>query len=176
MSRSTLVRRLPHVVWLLLVWVSLWGEASFANLLSGVLVVGLVSWFFVDAGPRPASPVRPRAILEFIGFFSASLAASTAGVARAVLSGQDLSPGVISFGMRDVSDAVVTLVANSITLTPGTMTLDVRYDGDDAILFVHVFDLADEVAVRADLQRMMGYAVLAFGDRAAVEHVQGVAA
>lgn len=173
MSRSALLRRLPHMAWLLVVWVDLWGDLSLANLLSGVVVVALVSWVFVDAGPRPASPVRPRAIVEYVGFFAASLVRSTWQVAQAVLSGRPISPGIIAFTMRDVSDAVVTLVANSFTLTPGTLTLDVRYDGENAILFVHVFDLADETAVRAELERMMRHAVRAFGDRPAIDHLQG---
>lgn len=171
---SSTLRRLPHVAWLLVVWVDLWGAVSLANVLSGVAVAGLVSWVFVDAGPRPASPARPRAILEYLGFFVVSLVVSTWQVAKAVVADRPIAPGIIAFTMWDVSDAVVTLVANSFTLTPGTLTLDVRYDGENAILFVHVFDLTDELAVRAQLEQMMRHAVIAFGGERAVDQLEGV--
>lgn len=165
-------RRLPHAAWLLTIWIALWGNLSVANVVSGVIVVTLLLALFSDAAPRPVSSWRPLAAVRFVGFFVRSLVVSTIEVARAVLGGHDVRPAIISFTMRDVSDAVVTLVADSITLTPGTMTLDIRTDGEDAVLYIHVFDLKDEEAVRADLTELRQLALEAFGGRDALEHLE----
>ena len=47
---------------LLVLWVALWGELSVANLLSGVLLVALVTWLFVH--DEPQYTLRPLAALR----------------------------------------------------------------------------------------------------------------
>ncbi len=96
-----------------------------------------------------------------------------------------LTPGdgthtaIIAVPIRGGSDAVVNLVANSITLTPGTMTIDVRrherdefdYDGDGIIdemtagatLYVHCLYGEDVEAVRSEVLRLEELALRAFG-------------
>ena len=55
------------------------------------------------------------------------------------------------------------MVANSITLTPGTMTIEVS-DGDDpVVLYVHVLGLADPQSIREDGLDFERLAVRAFG-------------
>lgn len=168
-----MARRLPHAVWLLAVWIALWGNVSVANIMSGALVVGAVAVVFADAGPRPASGLRVLDALRFVGLFGQSLVVSTLQVVVRVLRSEPVRPGIIALTMRDVSDAVVTLVADAITLTPGTLTLDVRSDGETAVLYVHVLDLDDEGAVRANLDKLQRFAIAAFGGRDALQHLEG---
>lgn len=171
MSAMTL-RRLPHLVWLLAVWVALWGQVSVANLLSGVVVITLVALVFTDVGPRPVSALRVGGALRLAAWFVKALVLSTFQVAWTVLRRRPVRPAVIAFPMRDCGDAVVTLVADLITLTPGTLTLDVRSDGDDAVLYVHVLDLDDEDTIRAELDELQRLAIRAFGGRAALAHLE----
>ena len=65
------------------------------------------------------------------------------------------------------------MVADAITLTPGTMTVDV-FDTDDgpAVLYVHALEVADPEAIRADGLRLEGLAVRAFGSRADRERME----
>lgn len=167
-----MLRRLPHVVWLMVVWIALWGDISVANIVSGTIVAGLITWIFADLGPRPVTTFRPLGALKLVWWFITALVKSTLEVARLVLRSEPVKPAIITYPMRDVSDAVVTLVANAITATPGTLTLDVRADGDDAVLFVHVLDLDDEEGARADLDELVRLVLLAFGDREALEHLE----
>jgi multicomponent Na+:H+ antiporter subunit E len=157
-------------VWLLAVWIALWGNLSVANIVSGVLVVAGVAVVFAGVGPRPASGVQLVGVLRFIGFFCSALVVSNIEVVGKVLGSQPVRPGIIAFTMRDVSDAVVTLVADAITLTPGTLTLDIRSDGEHAVLYVHVLDLDEEESVRADLDELQRLALAAFGGRAERGH------
>jgi multicomponent Na+:H+ antiporter subunit E len=61
---------------------------------------------------------------------------------------------------------VVTLIADAITLTPGTLTLEVV--ADPLTLYVHVLDGRDLEAVRREVRRLEVLAVRAFGDAEAL--------
>ena len=50
-----------------------------------------------------------------------------------------INPGIVRIRTRLKTDVAITLLANSITLTPGTMTVDV--DTDNGILYVHWIDV-----------------------------------
>ena len=59
------------------------------------------------------------------------------------------------------SRLVATIVADAISLTPGTLTLEARYrDGEDPprgsppVLYIHVLGLADPEDIRADVHRL----------------------
>ena len=83
-------------------------------------------------------------------------------VARAVISPRGaLHTGIVAVPLRGCSDAVVTLIADAITLTPGTLTIEVRRD--PPVLFVHALDLRDVAQVQADIRKLEVLAVRAFG-------------
>lgn len=128
------------LVWLTAVWVGLWGSLTPANLLGGLLVAGVL----LRALPlqRSASPgrVRPLAVLRFLGVFLVALVQSSLEVAALVLRRRtQLHPAVIAVPVRGGGDRLLTLVANAISLTPGTLTLEV--DPARAVLYVHVLDV-----------------------------------
>jgi multicomponent Na+:H+ antiporter subunit E len=79
--------------------------------------------------------------------------------------------------MHTTSDALVTLVANSITLTPGTATIDVREheDGSPPTLYVHVLHFGDVESIRRDVLRLEQLAVRAFGSAEALRAVDAAA-
>lgn len=58
----------------------------------------------------------------------------------------DLKPGIIAVPIRTKTDAGITAIANSITLTPGTITMDIS--DDRTMLYVHAIDASDPDAVR----------------------------
>jgi multicomponent Na+:H+ antiporter subunit E len=158
------LRRLPHVAWLAAVWVALWGDVTAGNVLAGAAVaVGLVS-VFPGARPGPAAPVRPVALLRFAGFFVWQVIK-----ANAILSWEIVTPkrhleaGIVGVELHTQSDAVITLIANAITLTPGSLALMVHRSGSRRVLYVHILHLNDVDAVRRDLARTERLAIAAFG-------------
>lgn len=174
MSRALLV------VWLVAVWVLLWGSASPANLLSGV-AVALVLVAVFPPGPDRGAGIHPVAVLRFGLHFARELVTATASVAVTVLRPRmELEQGIVAIPLRASSPIVVSFIANSISLTPGTLTVDVRprsfgiEDGhhDEApTLYVHTLIVGDPEDVRRDARRLEELAVAAFGtptDRAAV--------
>ena len=62
-------------------------------------------------------------------------------------------PGFIQVPIRLRTDAGITALANLITLTPGTLTVDVA--PDRKTLLVHVFDLEEEQAAVAEIQNRL---------------------
>jgi multicomponent Na+:H+ antiporter subunit E len=53
-----------------------------------------------------------------------------------------IRPAIIAYPLTVTSDAQITLLANMITLTPGTLSVDVSDDRNT--LYVHVIDMANK--------------------------------
>lgn len=177
------------VAWLTLVWLLLWGF-SFGNLLAGV-ALGTILVVVVPRGAARGGGVRPVAVVRFGWHFARALVVSTASVAATVLRPRlRLEEGIVVVPLRARSPVVVAFVANAVTLTPGTLTVDVRprsygieqhegevsRDGPTAVdegpvLFVHCLVTGDPDAVRVDVSDLERLAIDAFGtpeDRRAV--------
>ena len=154
---------------LVALWVLLWGSLSVANVLSGVLVVAVVLWLVPDLSVRFDRPVlRPVALARFVGRFLLEVARANAVLTREILSpGSSIRTGVVAVPLPLCSDGLLTLVANVLALTPGTMPVEVRRSPDAAI-YVHVLHLGDVDDVRRDVQHLAELAVRAFGSTDAV--------
>jgi multicomponent Na+:H+ antiporter subunit E len=161
--------RLPVlVIWLTALWVALWADLSAGTVIAGLLVALAV---IVVARPTGVSGLelarfRPIAAVVYVVYFFGQLVSSSLFVAREILTpGSGLNRAIIAVPLHTSSDGVVTLVANSITLTPGTATIDVREsdDGSPPTLYVHVLHFRDVESVRADVLRLERLAVKAFG-------------
>jgi multicomponent Na+:H+ antiporter subunit E len=158
------VRRWPTIAALVAMWIALWDRLSWANLISGLLVACAVVLVARRASPRPVRTFRAGPALRYLVTFARLVVVANYQVVLAVLRPRAIQPGIVAMPLQHVSDAVVTLIANSITLTPGTMTLEIERDGDTAILYVHAINLGDVEAVRTDIRLLEKQAIAAFGD------------
>jgi multicomponent Na+:H+ antiporter subunit E len=124
-------RFLSAFVATLLLWVLLtWSEIQEQGYLP--LVVGVVAAFIVAVLSRnlfPAVSLHPRRVVFFMVYIPALLweiIKSNLDVAYRVLHPKmPINPGIVKVPVSLQSDYGKTLLANSITLTPGTLTLDV---------------------------------------------------
>jgi multicomponent Na+:H+ antiporter subunit E len=148
------VRAVTRVGLLVTLWILAWGELTLANVLSGILVAVAVLVAF-PPGPRRGPPVR----VDLVG--SARLGAYVLGqlvTSNVVMAGQILrrrprnEPGVLAHHLRRPSGEVVTIMTTVISLSPGTMTVDVSRDS--SVVYVHFFDLGDLERARAFLVRL----------------------
>lgn len=162
LDRAGIMRRWPILAALTAMWVDLWGDVTLANILGGALVSMLVLAVAGTVAPRPLQHFRPRPALRYLGTFAVQLVVASYQVVLAVLQPDRAVPGIIALPLRHASDFVVTLVANSITLTPGTLTLEIERRDDTAVLYVHVLDLSDIDSVRRDVYVLERLAVEAF--------------
>jgi multicomponent Na+:H+ antiporter subunit E len=163
LDRAGVLRRWPTVLAVIAMWIALWERLSLANVLAGAVVAWAVLLVARDVAPRPVQHFRIIPALRYLLTFVEQLVAASWQVALAVVRPDTITPGIIAMPLRYASDAVVTLVANSITLTPGTLTLETERQGDTAILYVHAIDLSDIDAVRDDIRELERLAVDAFG-------------
>lgn len=165
------------LVWFVVLWESLWGRFTLANLISGV-VVSLLLVLIVrlpDASLRSygVRRIRPLRALWFLVHLAVKVVQANLVLAREIVTpGDTTRPGIIGVPLPDVSDAVVTLIANAFTLTPGSLTIEVLED--PIVVYVHVLHLHDPEQVRADLLDFAAVAVQAFASDAAIAEMAEV--
>lgn len=160
-----LLRRLVPAVWLVLVWVLLWGTFSWANLISGAIVAGCVLWLF----PLPHVPgsgwLRPGATLRALGAFTADMARSSLQVAgQSIRPGPPIRSAVVEVRLRSTSEFVVAMMIETLSLIPGSVVIDAR--PDEGLLYAHVLGADDDAAVadfRAGVERWESLLVAALG-------------
>ncbi|HWH34562.1 MAG TPA: Na+/H+ antiporter subunit E [Acidimicrobiales bacterium] len=158
-------------VWLVAVWVALWEGLSIANLLSGVLVVLVLSVVFPFRARKGTLRFRLGPALRLVAYFGRELVQANVVVAWEVLTPTSrINEGIVAVPVSASSKVLTTLVANAITLTPGTLTLEVRQD--EGLLFVHVLHLHSIEAVRHDVARLERHVLRAFGSDEAIADVE----
>lgn len=129
---------------LAIAWVALTGDASAANALAGLLIGLALQWLLDLGGGRSGYPVRVVRAVRFALFFAWELLLANLRVAWLVIRPQGhLRPAIVAVPLDVVSDAAIQLLATTITLTPGTLSLDVS--SDRRTLYVHVVDVGDDV-------------------------------
>ncbi|HEY6531049.1 MAG TPA: Na+/H+ antiporter subunit E [Acidimicrobiales bacterium] len=166
--RIGVVAAVSRVAVLVVVWVALWGTPTVGNFLSGLVAVGVILLVF-PGGPgrlraEDEGRVRPLAALHFLVFFAWALVVATWDVATTVLGPRSkVAEAVVAVPLRAASPVIATMVANAITLTPGTMTIEVSDDADPIVLYVHVLGLGDAESIREDGWKFEELAVAAFG-------------
>lgn len=125
-------------------WAAATGSFTLPSLLLGA-AVGAASLFVVRGFvSRPSLLPRTLRIVGLAVTFVRELILSAFRVARLVIRpdvNAHIKPAIIAFPLTATSDAEITLLANLITLTPGTLSVEVS--GDRKMLFVHAIDCSD---------------------------------
>jgi multicomponent Na+:H+ antiporter subunit E len=140
------------LVWLTGVWVALWGSLTAANVLGGLAVA--VALLLLLPLPTLATEgrVRPVALARFAAVFLWELVKASITVVLQVLHPRaTLRQAVVAVPVVGVSDRLLTLLANAVSLTPGTLALEV--DRPRAVLYVHVLDLGGSAGGADDVRR-----------------------
>lgn len=107
------------------------------------IIVGYIaSKIFIKKNFRMLNPVRWITFLFYvIGPFFIGMAKANFDVAYRVITGK-INPGIVKIKPDLKTDLGVTLLANSITLTPGTLSVDIDEEKND--LFVHWINVEEE--------------------------------
>lgn len=168
------VRRHPFILlWLTVVWVGLWGSLTAANVLGGLAVAAVLLALLPLAQAPSQGWVRWPALLRYLVFFALELVRASLIVVWQVLRpGGELRQAVIAVDAMGASDRLLTVVANSISLTPGTLTLEV--DRERSILYVHVLDVSGPEGVeraRRSIEHLERLAILALGSQECLDRL-----
>jgi multicomponent Na+:H+ antiporter subunit E len=141
-------------------WAALMGTFDATTLAAGFAVGYVVLWATQPAlGPSAYVKGVGRAV-AFLSFYLTELVWSSIQVAVDVCRPRlRMCPGVVAIPLRARTDAEITVLANLISLTPGTLSLDVS--PDKRLLYVHAMDLENgPEALRADIRDTLEARVL----------------
>jgi multicomponent Na+:H+ antiporter subunit E len=162
--------QLPLLVSLVLVWNLLWGTWSWANLISGTVVALAVTWLLPLPPVTGGNRLHPVAVLRYLGHFVVDLATSSAQVAWEAIRPSGLRNGaIISVRLRTDSDLLLTMIAESLCLVPGSIVIDL--DREERVFALHLLsvrDLAQVERQRAAVLATEERVVRAFGSAAEI--------
>ncbi len=128
-------------MYLLLSWS---GSLSIQEVTIAFFLAVAVSWV-ASSSSRPSfwsmkglSPQRWWRFIRYVfGPFALGLAYANLDVAKRVITGE-INPGIVKFNPRLKTDMGRMMLANSITLTPGTLTVDID---DEGMFYIHAINL-----------------------------------
>ena len=152
---------------LLLFWLLLNGSLATDVLVTGIVVSALISLLFYPGlsffTELRLTPVSLIAGVRYYVFFFKSLLLANLRMARIVISPSlPINPAIVKVRTRLQSRMGRLMLANSITLTPGTLTVDIQ----DEWVYVHCVsqqNLDTETATREIIEEFESYLEVMYG-------------
>lgn len=138
---------------LALAWMALTGQFDPFNFFVGFVIGYLLLRLLRPPEASLAYFGRGWLILRFVLFYLKELFQANLRMAMAVLSPKlNFTPAVVAIPLESRSDLAVTLLSNLITLTPGSLTLDIS--SDCSVLYVHTMHADDIDQFRSQIKSL----------------------
>lgn len=149
---DVLIRKPLLRVVLAIIWMMLSDSYELGSFVAGFIMATLVLWAF----PAPINTLAKRPFQGFggfikwfgksfylLGYFIWQVIVANWQVVRLALSPKiDIKPGIIRMGLTGRTPGQITLLSAMISLTPGTLVMDVSKEND--AIFIHCIDATDE--------------------------------
>jgi len=139
------------------VWCFVHGVVNLSNFLIGAMIGPFLIRPFKELysfGEEISYREKLNRIPKQIHYFSiliVEIVKASIVVAKIVLQPKiDIKPGIIAVPIRAKTDVGITAIANTITLTPGTLTIDVS--DDKSALYVHCIDIDNAKEIRDSIK------------------------
>lgn len=137
---------------LALLWAAAVGSVDSAHLVVGFVVGYGVLWLVRPLLGSPTYFAKVPQTIHFVAYFLWELTLSSVRVAWDVVTPKDYRrPGVVGVPLDAKTDVEITILALLVTLTPGSLTLDVSTDC--STLYVHSMFADDPEDVRRDIKQ-----------------------
>lgn len=153
-SRPVSRHLLPHPLLtpiLALVWLLLNNSLAPGHMVLGLLLGWLIPLFTLRFWPETVRIRKPWVLVRFLAVFILDVFVANLAVARRILgSPARLRPTFIEVPLDLESDLAISFLANTICLTPGTVSA--QLSPDRRILLVHALDAPDPDAVRVSIK------------------------
>ncbi len=134
-------------VLLALTWCAAAGAISTANFILGFIVGYAILSVHPEITRSGTYRTKIFYAIAFAVYFFKEIVVGALDVAGAILwPFRKLRPGIVAIPLDTRTATENTLLANAVTLTPGTMSIDLSPDGKT--LYVHVLDMESPDAVR----------------------------
>ncbi|MSR99499.1 Na+/H+ antiporter subunit E [Arthrobacter sp. BL-252-APC-1A] len=163
--RIPLLKELPLIIWLVLLWGALWQDFSLGNLVFGAIIAFVVTNIFY----LPPVDLSGRFNLIYAAGFGARflrklVIASFHVLWLATVQGPRIRNAVVAVKLRSHSDLLVTATGHALSLIPGSLVVEV--DRSTSTLYLHCLGVDSQEAaekIRDDVRateswliRMMG--------------------
>jgi len=136
---------MQEAVILFVLWLALTSSVDLQEITTGaalsLFLPSLTPYPLSDMGLKWLSPKRIIGVFVYLLVFLKALFVANLDVAKRVVSpGLKINPGIVKIKTNLKTDVGKMLLANSITLTPGTLTVDI----EDEYLYIHWIDVASK--------------------------------
>jgi multicomponent Na+:H+ antiporter subunit E len=133
------------------VWLALSGNFSLTNFLFGFLMSFSIMWIIsLSSDNRKYFKIAPKTV-GFVFFFLYELTKANIQVAIEVMTPKsNMKPGIVRYPLDAKTDFEITLLANLISLTPGTCSMDVSTDRK--VLYIHSMYIEDKEKFITDIK------------------------
>ena len=135
---------LCFVFWLLLTW-NFSAQEMIAGAVVSLAAALFASKFFIHEDAFWLfKPAKLGALIAYVFTFLRELVKANIDVAKRVFGGcKDVNPGIVKVPVDLKGDYAEDMLANSITLTPGTITLDIAEQDGKTWYYIHWIDVAE---------------------------------
>lgn len=147
------------------IWILMRGTGNSSDFFTGIIIAILIISFLWKSYEHKKKLIRRNEkkeknilrlfnALRFIVSFIWELIVANIQVMLIIIKPNlSIQPGIIAFKTRCKSPLGITSLANSITLTPGTLSIDVS--NDSKIIYVHTLDVQDSQEVKKRIQKRL---------------------
>ncbi|MCK5454456.1 MAG: Na+/H+ antiporter subunit E [Calditrichia bacterium] len=140
-----MLKKIIEFLLILLLWFAFVWSLDVPDLLAGIVVAFLVVWLFSDIFPAEISrifhPIRFFWLIIYLPVFAWQVVKSNLDVTYRVFHPEiPIRPGIVKVKTILKTDIAKTFLANSITLTPGTLTVDFIDDN----LYIHWINIISD--------------------------------
>lgn len=148
-------RLFPHpvlsvVLWF--IWLLLNNTASAGHMVLGAALAIFIPWFTSGFWPESVRILKPWLLIRYIALVLWEIMVANLVVAKLIIGrANKLQPGFIAYELSLQSPVAISLLANTISLTPGTVSCDLIEDG--RTLLIHSLHIDDASAIKNDIAR-----------------------
>ncbi|RPD49216.1 Na+/H+ antiporter subunit E [Paracnuella aquatica] len=129
-------------VMLTLVWIAITGTFTYLNFLLGFAISYFILWIISRNSDDKRYFTIAFKVLGFFFFFLYEMLKANWQVAYEVMtSNLHMKPGIVKIELDAKTDLEITMLSNLISLTPGTLVVDVS--DDRRVMYVHGMYLED---------------------------------
>jgi multicomponent Na+:H+ antiporter subunit E len=129
-------------VMLTMIWIALTGSFTYVNLMIGFVLSFFVLWVISRDSPDKRYFTIAFKVVGFFFYFLYEMLKANFQVAYEVMtSNLHMKPGIVKMELEARTDLEITLLANLISLTPGTLVIDVS--DDRKVMYIHGMYLED---------------------------------
>ncbi|QSB05299.1 Na+/H+ antiporter subunit E [Natronoglycomyces albus] len=166
--------RVVAAIALLLTWVFLWGTFSVLSFVTGLIVAVIILVVLPLPPVKFDGRIRPVGMAKFVVKFVYDLLVASAQISwLAFRIGRQPRGAIVAVQLRVVSDLNVTLVAEALSLIPGSLILEA--DPDTGVLYIHMIgtETVEEVeAYKRNVLRLEKRLIRALGSDAELALVE----